>query len=157
MVWKITRRRVTFVVLAVPLLLAVVCFVDSLRYPRIARSAYWRHPNLLVRATAVRLFPGKGVSKKAVVAHAGQLGYTDDLSVHLLYLPDLPVDDKTVKKRVFGLIRKERTYSKERLFWIVTPHSQGCIINDDTLAYEYRTGRLVCVEDMSRVGEFAIE
>ncbi|MCK4293368.1 MAG: hypothetical protein KAY65_09240 [Planctomycetes bacterium] len=153
MVWKITRCRVAFAVLAVPLLLAAVCFVESLRYPRIARSAYWRRPNLLVRATAVRLFPGKGVSEEAVAAHAARLGYTDDVNVRLLYLPELPADDKTIKDRVFGLIRKERPDTDRRLFWIVTPYSHGNIINDHTLAYEYKTGRLVCAEDVSMVGE----
>jgi hypothetical protein len=154
---KITSRKVILIVLALAVLFVAICFTDSLRYPRIARSAYWRHPYLLVRATLSRVVPGKGVSRKAILAHAGKLGYGDGLSVRLLYLPDLPTDEKTIKDRVFCLVRKEQPYSKERLFWIVTPYSHGCIINDYTIAYEYRTGRLVYIEDTSRVGELAIE
>jgi len=156
MMWKVTRCRVVFAVLAVPLLFPAVCFVDSLRYPRIARSAYWHHPNLLVRATAARLFPGKGVSKKAVIAHARQLGRMDNLNVRLLYLPDLPAYDKTIKARTFHMIVKRWGSSKEKLFWVVTPRRDCRNINDDKLAYEYRTGRLVCAKEYSRIGEFAL-
>ena len=156
MMLKVTRYRVVFALLAVPLLLASVCFVDSLRYPRIARSAYWHHPNLLLRATSARLFPGKGIPKNAITAHARQLGRADDLNVKLLYLPDLPVYDKTIKARTFNMIVKRWGTSNEKLFWVVTPHRNGRNINDDKLAYEYRTGRLVCAKEYSRIGEFAL-
>lgn len=158
MVKRLAWYKVVVPLSAIPLLLAGFCFIDSLRYPRIARSAYWRHPNLLIRATAARLFPGKGVSSNAVMLHARQLGQTDDLGIRLLYLPDLPTDDKTIKGRVFGLVRKgARPESKEELFWVVTPDCRRCIINDHMLAYEYRTGRLVCAANTSRIGEFAVE
>jgi len=157
MTWKIKRWQVVVGVLGAAVLLVGVCFVDSLRYPRIARSAYWRHPHLLVRATAARMFPGKGVSKKAVVAHASQLGYRNNLHVCLLYLPDSPTDDKTIRDRVFSLVGKRCPDSKEKLFWVVTPNYRGRIINDHMLAHEYRTGRLVSAEDTSRIGEFALE
>ena len=155
MIRKSTLRRAAFFALVVPLLLVAVCIVDSFRYPRIARSAYWRRPGLLVRATAACLFPGKGISRRTVAGHAAQLGYTDDVNIRLLYLPELPANDKTIKDRVFGLIRKLHRDSDGPLFWIVTPHSRGDIINDHTLVYEYKTMRLVCAEEieMSMIAE----
>jgi hypothetical protein len=157
MAGKAKRFKVVIVVLTVALSLAVVCFVDSLRYPRIARSAYWRHPHLLVRATSARLFPGKGVSKEAVVGHARRLGRIDDVDARLVYLSNRPTDDKTIKARVLGLIAKGWTPSKEQLFWLVTPYRNGRSINDDRLVYEYRTGRLICAKEYDRLGEFARE
>lgn len=154
---KSRRGRIVLVLLAVPVFLAAVCLLDSLRYPRIARSAYWRRPILLVRATLARLFPGKGVPKRTVLAHARQMGRRGDLGVRLLYLPDLPTDDKTIKARVFHLIAKSWGHSKEQLFWVVTPKRPGGRINDGSLAYEYRAGRLVCAQEHSRVGEYAVE
>jgi hypothetical protein len=154
---KIRFRRAVIVVLATVLLLALMCGVESLRYPRIARSAYWRHPHLLVRATAARLLARKGVSRAAVATHAKQLGRSDELNIRLLYLPDLPAKDKTIKARTLHLIEKGWGTSAETLFWMVTPHSNGRIINDDTLVYEYRTGRLVCAKEYPRLGEFAVE
>jgi hypothetical protein len=111
----------------------------------------------LIRATAARLFPGKGVSSNAVMAHARGLGRTDGLGIRLLYLPDLPADDKTIKARTFGIIEKAWAQSEEELFWIVTPHRNGRAVNDDILVYEYRTGRLVCASEYSRLGECVLQ
>lgn len=141
---KMTRRKWLIAVLAALLLFPAVCFLDSLRYPRIARSAYWRHPWLMPRATVARLFPGKGVSAQAVLAHARRRNRTEGLSVRLLYLPDLPTDDKTIKNRVFGLISQTSGRSEERLFLLVALRKGLHTRLYDALAYEYRTGRLVC-------------
>jgi len=80
----------------------------------------------------------------------------DNLNVRLLYLPDLPAYDKTIKARTFHMIVKRWGSSKEKLFWVVTPRRDCRNINDDKLAYEYRTGRLVCAKEYSRIGEFAL-
>ena len=153
------RRKVilkaTLLAIAVPLLFVpALFFLDSLRYPRIARSAYWRHPKLLVKATLSCLFPPKGISKEMVAEHARKLGYCRDMDVRLLYLSDLPKHDKTIKARVFGLIAKRSVRSKEQLFWVVNKHSFLCKLTDDTMVYEYRTGRLVCAAEYKQLGVY---
>jgi hypothetical protein len=153
--WKKTCWSVLVAVPTMALLLAAVCFVDSLRYPRIARSTYWRAPHLLVRATAARILPGKGISRETIAAHAKRLGRGDDLTIRLLYLPDLPKGDTTIKARTFALFHKRRARSNETLFWVVVPHRDGRAVYDDRLAYEYRTGRLVCAKEHSKLGELA--
>ena len=151
-IFKGQRTEAVVVIFMILLLLPTMCFIDSFRYPRIARSAYWRRPTLLAKATITCLFPRKGISRKSVMAHAKQLRGKGDLNIRLLYLPPLPGNDKTIQARVFHLIAKRFIRSEENLFWIVSP--QDCP-NDDTLVYEYRTGRLVVCEDISRVGESA--
>ena len=147
--FKIARRWLALGLL-VFLLPALICFAESLRYPRIARSAYWRCPLLLAKATVARLCANGGVASRTVIADAERLGYRDGLSVRLQYLPDVPRNDKTIRDRVFAMIGKWRAVTNERLFWVVTPGSGGSIINDDTLVYEYKTGRLVYCEDFMR-------
>ncbi|MHC4648769.1 MAG: hypothetical protein ACYTBJ_25205 [Planctomycetota bacterium] len=153
-------RKVTPIIIAaaaasVVLLLAVGLFLDALRYPRIARSAYLRHPYLLAKATVGCLFPGKGVRRKEIAAHATELRPKDRLSIRLLYLPDLPAGDKSIKGRTLGTMQKTWAASDEELFWLVTPFRNGCVIGDDRLVYEYRTGRLICAKEDSKLGQCA--
>ena len=46
---------------ALAVLLPSALVHESLRYPRIARSGFWWHPDLLARALVRRHFPGPGV------------------------------------------------------------------------------------------------
>ena len=155
---KQTKVKLAATLLAIAVLFVPVLFsLDSLRYPRIARSAYWRHPKLLVKATLSCLFPPKGIPKGVVAAHARQLGHCGAMDVRLLYLPNLPKHDKTIKARVFGLIAKGSVRSKEQLFWVVNKRSLVCKLDDDTLVYEYRTGRLVCAINYNQLGAYAIK
>ena len=134
--------RKALIAIIVVLLFLFVSFLDSFRYPRIARSAYWRSPGLLMKATISCLFPGKGVSKKNILINAKQLTGNDRFNMSLLYLPTLPKNDKTIQARVFNSIAKTYAETNESLFWVVSPRDSHNI--DDTLIYEYKTGRLAC-------------
>ncbi len=155
---QIAVRAIIVFVLSVPVLIATTCFIDSFNYPRIARSAYWRRPGLLIRATYHRLFPGKGVSAQVIAKHAEQFTKTSNLNINLLYLPDRPANDKTIKARVFCLIAKSYLSTNEDLFWLAVPRRLGRKNIDETVVYEYRTGKLICAEDYSaQLGSFALE
>jgi len=68
-----------------------------------------------------------------------------DVTARLLYLPDLPKGDKTIKERVFGLMTKTKVTSEEKLFWFVYPDGEpGGILGDKTAVFAYRTGVVVC-------------
>ncbi|MHC4865708.1 MAG: hypothetical protein ACYTEX_16625 [Planctomycetota bacterium] len=110
-----------------------------------------------MKAAVARLFPGKGISKEAIATHAKQLRTTHNLTIRLLYLPDLPANGSSIKARTLGNFQKKWAASSEELFWVVTPHRNGRNITDGTLVYEYRTGCLICAEEYQRLGEFARE
>jgi hypothetical protein len=134
-------RKISIVICLCVLFMFFI-FIDSLRYPHIARSAYWLSPVLLTKATITCLFPGKGVASKTIRADAKKITGKDSFNISLLYLPALPRNDKTIQARVFTLIAKTYIETNESLFWVVTPINNRNI--DDTLIYEYKTGRLVC-------------
>jgi hypothetical protein len=68
---EMTTRRTMILAIAVAttaVLLGGLCLSEVVRYPRIARSAYLRHPLLLVAAGWSRLFPGSGAAETVVLA-----------------------------------------------------------------------------------------
>jgi hypothetical protein len=143
------RHKTTFALIAgglaaIVLLGGIVCFVDSLRYPKIARSAYWKRPQVLAKATFSRIFHRRGTKRSDIVQKAHNCGAQGSLDTQMFYLPDYPDDDKTIKARVFGLIAKTHAPTDENLFWIVRPQNRRSDLPDETLVFEYRTGRLVC-------------
>ena len=147
--WKVFIRKVVLSLTAIVFVLAAICFFDSLRYPRIVRSAYWRHPLLLVRATAAFICARNGIGREQIRKQASWSGCTEQLRIQLLYLPEAPDDDKTIRDRLFGLIVKISRKTDEELFWLVTPLRNGSEIADERLVFEYRTGRLVCSQELS--------
>jgi len=140
---KIAVRVIVVLIFSLPALIVITCLIDSFNYPRIARSAYWRHPDLLVRATGRRLFPEKGVCAEIIAKDAAQHFNTNLYDISLLYLADSPENDTTIRDRTFATLSKFRTSTREKLFWIVEPRNSP---NDEPLVYEYRTGKLVCGE-----------
>ena len=131
------------VVLGPLLVFSVLCVCEAFRYPRIARSGYLRHPLLLAAATWSRVFPGEGVSKETVLAHAAGVYPDADLDACRVYLSDEPRNDKCIRDRVFGMMSKRGVETEERLFWIVSAAPRSAAEENDWLVYEYRTGKLV--------------
>lgn len=136
-------RRLAIAVATAALLLGVLCLSEVVRYPRIARSAYMRHPLLLLAAGWSRFFPGSGTPETVVLADAARVYPGTRLHTYRFYLSDQPRDDRSIRDRVFSLIRKSTPRTDERIFWIVSASLKFNVVQDDWLVYEYRTGSLV--------------
>jgi len=134
--WRIAGG-VAVLVLSLP----AICLLDALRYPRIVRSAYLRHPAWLAKATWRRATASGGVSSRTVLAQARQTYPNSKLRSALLHLWNGPDDDKSVRDRLFGLVAKGWMETDEELFWVVSK-TGGTM--DDWLVYEYGSGKLVC-------------
>jgi len=136
-------RRLAIAVAAAAVLLGGLCLSEVVRYPRIARSAYLRHPLLLVAAGWSRLFPGSVTAEAVVLADAARVYPGATLYAYRFYLSDRPRDDRNIRDRIFSLIRKSTPRTDERIFWIVSASAKFGVVQDDWLVYEYKTGRLV--------------
>ncbi len=140
-----TRRQILIAAIIVIIIVSSiysVCFIDSFRYPRIVRGALWRRPHLLVTATLKCYFPCKGVTQKYVSIDAMDRTGNQEFEFSLLYLPNIPKNNKSIQARFFNSIAKNFTETSDDLFWVVSPKGSNSI--DDTLVYEYKSGRLAC-------------
>ena len=136
-------RRGAIAAATAAVLLVALCVSEVIRYPRIARSAYLRHPLLLIAAGWSRLLPGSGATEAVVLANAGRVYPGAKLYAYRFYLSDRPRDDRSIRDRVFSLIRKGIPQTDERVFWIVSASTKFSTVHDDWLVYEFRTGKLV--------------
>jgi hypothetical protein len=147
--WRRFRLKVALWCIIMLLLPPAVCSLDSLRYPRAVRGAYLCRPALMARATLSCVFAGGGSSKSAIRSHAWTLGRTH-FWVRLLYLPDEPGDQASLRDRVAALVMKRPCNTDEELFWVVVTYDWN-----DALLYEYATGKLVVSKNGRGLGEIA--